>query len=93
MLLEKDKPSTRAKFGAGLVPHRPAPPEGGGAGAGKIEIGTPLIKGVKVVGKIIRQAKSKKVIVFKYKPKTRYKKKQGHRQSFTEVEIIKIETK
>jgi len=58
----------------------------------KIEIGTPLVKGVKVIGKIIRQDKAKKVIIFKYKPKKRYKVKKGHRQSFTEVEILKIES-
>jgi len=57
----------------------------------KLEIGTPFIKGAKVVGKILSQGKDKKVIVFKYKPKTRYKKKAGHRQLFTEIEIIKIE--
>ena len=57
----------------------------------KIEIGTPLVKGVKVIGKIIKQGKGKKIIVLKYKPKTRYKKRQGHRQLFTEVEITKIE--
>jgi len=59
----------------------------------KFEIGTPLIKGAKVYGKIIRQGKGKKVIVFKYKPKTRYKIKKGHRQPFTEVEITKIESR
>lgn len=58
----------------------------------KVEIGTPLVKGVKVVGKILSQGKGKKVIIFKYKPKTRYKKKAGHKQPFTEAEIIKIET-
>lgn len=58
----------------------------------KIEIGDPFIKGAKVTGKILREGKGKKVIVFKYKPKTRYKKKQGHRQPFTEVEITKIES-
>ncbi len=57
----------------------------------KLEIGTPLVKGAKVVGKIIRQGKGKKIIVLKYKAKTRYKKRQGHRQLFTEVEITKIE--
>lgn len=57
----------------------------------KLEIGTPLVKGAKVIGKVIRQGKAKKVIVFKYHPKTRYKKKKGHRQAFTEVEITKIE--
>jgi len=56
----------------------------------KIEIGTPLVKNAKVIGKIIRQAKGKKIVVFKYKPKTRYKVKKGHRQPFTEVEITKI---
>lgn len=56
----------------------------------KLEIGTPFIKGVKVIGKIIRQAKAKKIIIFKYKAKKRYKVKKGHRQPFTEVEILKI---
>lgn len=58
----------------------------------KIEIGTPLVGGAKVIGKVLRQGKGKKVIVFKYKAKTRYKKKKGHRQPFTEVEITKIES-
>ena len=58
----------------------------------KVEIGTPLVKGGKVLGKVLSQGKGKKVIVFKYKSKTRYKKKAGHRQLFTEVEITKIET-
>ena len=57
----------------------------------KVEIGTPLVKGAKVIGKVISQGKGKKVIVFKYKPKTRYKKKRGHRQSYTEVEIKSID--
>ncbi len=57
----------------------------------KIEVGTPLVKGAKVVGKVIKHGKAKKVMVLKYKPKTRYKKKKGHRQLLTEVEITKIE--
>ena len=56
----------------------------------KTEIGSPLIKGAKVIGKVISQGKRKKVIVFKYKAKKRYKVKKGHRQPFTEVEILKI---
>lgn len=56
----------------------------------KVEIGTPLVKGAKVIGKVIRQGKGEKKIVFKYKPKTRYKKKRGHRQPFTEIEIKSI---
>jgi len=57
----------------------------------KLEIGTPFVKGAKVIGKVLKQDKEKKVIVFKYKPKKRYRKKTGHRQPFTEVEITKIE--
>jgi len=56
----------------------------------KLEIGTPLVKGAKVTGKILSHGKGKKVIIFKYKPKTRYKVKKGHRQPFTEIEIIKL---
>ena len=56
----------------------------------KVDIGCPLIKGVKVVGKVLKQGKGKKVIIFKYKAKKRYKVKKGHRQLFTEVEILKI---
>ena len=59
--------------------------------AKKIEMGNPLIKGAKVVGKVLRHGKAKKVIIFKYKPKKRYKVKKGHRQPFTEIEITKIE--
>ncbi len=56
----------------------------------KLEIGDPLVKGVKVTGKIKSQGKKKKVTTLKYKSKTRYKKKIGHKQPFTEVEILKI---
>ncbi len=58
----------------------------------KIEIGTPLVKGAAVVGKILKQGKGKKVIILKYKSKTRRKTKKGHRQPFTEIEITKITT-
>jgi len=57
----------------------------------KLEIGNPFLKDAKVTGKILKQGKSKKVIAFKYKAKKRYKVKKGHRQPFTEVEILKIE--
>lgn len=56
----------------------------------KIEIGTPLVKNAKVIGRVLKQGKDKKVVVFKYKPKKRYKVKKGHRQPFIEVEITKI---
>lgn len=58
----------------------------------KLEIGNPLIKGAKVIGKVISHGKNKKKIVFKFKAKTRYKVKKGHRQPYTEVEIQKIVT-
>jgi len=57
----------------------------------KLEIGTPLVKGAKVLGKVLRQGKAEKVITFKFKSKTRSQVKKGHRQPFTEVEILKIE--
>ncbi len=57
----------------------------------KIEIGTPFLKDAKITAKVLGQVKGIKLIIFKYKPKKRYKRKIGHRQKFTEVEIIKIE--
>jgi len=58
----------------------------------KLEIGTPFVKGAKVTANILEQGKNKKVIAFKYKAKKRYKVKKGHRQPFTQVEILKIES-
>ena len=55
-----------------------------------IEIGKPLIKGAKVIGKILKQSRYKKIIVFKYKAKKRQQTKKGHHQAFTEVEIKEI---
>lgn len=56
----------------------------------KTEIGKPYIGGVKVEGKLIEEKKDKKKIVFKFHSKTRYKKKKGHRQIMSLVEIIKV---
>jgi len=56
-----------------------------------IEVGSPSIKGAKVIGKVLGRGKGKKIIVFKYKAKKRYKVKKGHRQPFTEVKIENIE--
>ena len=55
-----------------------------------IEIGKPLIKNAKVIGKILKQGRKEKVIIFKYKAKKREQTKKGHRQAFTEVEIRDI---
>jgi large subunit ribosomal protein L21 len=57
-----------------------------------IKIGTPLVKGAKVTAKVLKQGKAKKVTILKYKPKKRYQKKKGHRQPYTEVEILKLLT-
>ena len=56
----------------------------------KIKIGAPVLSGAKVEGKILRTEKGDKVVGIKFKAKKRYKKKFGHRQIFTEVEIVKI---
>ena len=56
----------------------------------KVKVGAPLVKGVTVEGKVLKQVKGKKVIVFKYKPKKNIRKKQGHRQKYTAVEITSI---
>jgi len=55
-----------------------------------VNIGNPLVAGALVTSKVLKQGRSKKVIVFHYHNKTRYKKKAGHRQHFTEVEILNI---
>ena len=55
-----------------------------------VNIGTPLLEDVTVNGHIVEQGKAKKIIVFKYKRRKRYRRKQGHRQQFTAVEIDSI---
>ncbi len=60
------------------------------AHAEKVEVGAPYIAGAAVEGKVLRQGRERKKIVFKYHSKTRQRKKKGHRQAFTEVEITKI---
>lgn len=57
----------------------------------QIELGTPLVKGAKVSAKVLKHGKGEKIIIAKYKAKKRYKVKKGHRQTFTEVEILKID--
>ncbi len=58
----------------------------------KVEVGNPYVKGVKVEGKVVSHGKGKKIIVFKMKPKKNERKKQGHRQPYTKVEITSIKT-
>ena len=56
----------------------------------KIQVGNPYVKGVKVEGKVVSHGKAKKIIVFKMKAKKNYRRKQGHRQPYTKVEITSI---
>ncbi len=55
-----------------------------------VKMGMPYLNGASVEAKILRQGRDRKKIVFKYHSKTRYRKKKGHRQPFTEVEIQEI---
>lgn len=52
--------------------------------------GNPYVKGAKVVGTVEKHGKQKKIIVFKYRPKKKFRKKQGHRQPYTKVTIKSI---
>ena len=54
------------------------------------KFGTPVVEGAKVEGKVLAQVKSKKIVVYKYKAKKNERKKQGHRQPYTKVEITAI---
>ena len=56
-----------------------------------VKIGKPVVEGAKVTAKVVEQGKAEKIFVFKYKAKSNYRKRQGHRQPFTAVEITKIE--
>ena len=57
---------------------------------GDVRIGTPIVEGAKVEGKVVGQVRGEKIVVFKYKSKKNYRRKQGHRQPYTKVEITKI---
>ncbi len=56
-----------------------------------VKVGSPYVEGAKVTLKVQEQGRAKKVIVFKYKPKKNYRKKQGHRQPFTQLLVQSIE--
>ena len=57
---------------------------------GALSIGTPNVSGASVSAEIVRSGKDKKIIVFKYKAKTRYRRKNGHRQDYTDLRITEI---
>jgi len=57
---------------------------------GKTTVGRPYVEGAAVVAKAVKQGKQRKIIVFKYKPKKNYRRKQGHRQPYTKLVIEAI---
>jgi len=56
-----------------------------------VKIGTPLLADAKVTAKVVEQGKDKKIVVFKYKKRKNYRRKQGHRQAYTRIKIETIE--
>lgn len=58
---------------------------------GDAKIGQPKVEGAKVTGTVVKNGKGPKIRIFKYKHKTNYRRRQGHRQPFTKVKIEKIE--
>ena len=59
---------------------------------GKVEVGTPVVEGAKVEGKVVSNGRGKKVLVYKYKAKKNERRTRGHRQDYTKVEITSIKT-
>ncbi len=60
------------------------------SGTEGLEVGAPVVEGATVEGTVLENGKAKKVIIYKYKSKKDYRKKQGHRQPFTKIKIEKI---
>ena len=56
----------------------------------RISVGQPTVSGALVNAEVLEHGKAKKVVVFKYKPKKNYRKKQGHRQPYTKVKILEV---
>jgi large subunit ribosomal protein L21 len=55
-----------------------------------VKIGTPLVSGAKVTGEVVSHGRGTKIIVYKFRKRTNYRKKQGHRQAYTEIKITAI---
>lgn len=57
----------------------------------EVKVGKPVVEGAKVTAEVVEHGKGEKIIVFKYKAKANYRKRQGHRQPFTAVKIASIQ--
>jgi len=57
---------------------------------GDVTLGTPIVAGAKVTAQVIGNGLGEKVVVFKYKSKTRYRRRKGHRQSYTDLKVTEI---
>ncbi len=55
-----------------------------------VKVGKPIVAGAQVTGEVVRHGRGKKIIVYKFRKRTNYRKKQGHRQAFTEIKITGI---
>jgi len=62
------------------------------AGDDEIAVGKPTVEGAKVLAEVVGEVRGEKIIVFKYKPKVRYRRKLGHRQPYTRVKVTEIQT-
>jgi large subunit ribosomal protein L21 len=90
----------RVQQGTTIDVERLAAPEGGQVELadvlfldedGRVTVGTPTVPGVKVVAEVVSHGRGPRVTVFRYRAKTRYRKKTGHRQAFTRLAIQKIQ--
>lgn len=61
-----------------------------GEGA-SVQVGAPFVEGARVVAQVLGEGRGRKVRVFKYKPKVNYRRRQGHRQAFTRLRVLRIE--
>ncbi|MGI5911379.1 MAG: 50S ribosomal protein L21 [Syntrophomonadaceae bacterium] len=61
------------------------------SGENGVKVGNPLVANAKIEVEVLEQGKEKKIVVFKYKRRKNYRRKQGHRQPFTKLKVIKIE--
>ena len=57
---------------------------------GEVSVGAPTVEGARVTTEVVGKGRAKKIIVFKYKAKTRYRRKNGHRQNYTDLRVLSI---